>query len=158
MKEFEFRGKWKTIIKLPSLSFLRHSNFYKRDSHLEWIRLKASSLDNQLVDLNIRDAPNKNESPEGIQLYAINHLLNNESEILDEIFRVMKDIVYPYYGELVGENYQEHNPLNTVQDLENCLAINEIMVDFIGKENIAWVTYIFESNVDPEHGLSLIHI
>ena len=68
----------------------------------------------------------------------------------------MKDIVYPYYGELVGENYQEHNPLNTVQDLENCLAINEIMVDFIGKENIAWVTYIFESNVDPEHGLSML--
>lgn len=156
MREFEFKGKWKTKVNLPILSVLRHSKFYKRDSHLEWIRDKANSLDNQLVDLNIRDAPNKNEHPELIQLDAINHILQNENDILNEIFRVMKEIVYPYYGDLVGEDYQEQDPLKEVNDLKDCLAINEIMVDFIGKENIAWVTYIFESNVDPEHGLSML--
>lgn len=156
MTEFKFEGHWKTKIKLPMISELRHSKFYKRDSHLEWIRNKANSLDNQLVDLNIRDAPNKNEYPERLQIDAINHLIQNEKEILQEIFRIMKEEVYPYYGELVGEDYQEHEPLNEVKDLNGCLAINEIMVDFIGQENLAWVTFIFESNVDPEHGLSML--
>lgn len=156
MTQFEFKGNWKTKLNLPLLSTLRHSKFYKRDSHLEWIRNKANSLDNQLVDLNIRDAPNKNENPELIQINAINHIVKNEEDILNNIYQVMKEQIYPYYGELVGEDYQEQDPLNKVQDLENCLAINEIMIDFIGKEDIAWVTYIFESNVDPEHGLSML--
>ena len=156
MKEFEFKGEWKTQINLPLFSALSHSKFYNRDSQVAWIIDKTNSLDNQLVDLTIQDAPNKNEYPEAIQIEAINHILNNEKEILAEIFRVMKEIIYPYYGGLVGADFEEHNPLNEIQDLENCLAISEIMVDFIGKENLAWVTYIFKSNVDHEHGLSML--
>ena len=156
MAQYEFTGEWKSQFYLPYFSTLCHSKFYEKNSHLDWIRMKARSLERNLVDIDIRDAPNMNEYPETNQVNAINHILENEEEILTEIYHVMKEEVYPYYSKLVGVNYQDHDPLNEVKNLKNCLAINEIVIDFIGKNGMAWVTYNFKSNVDPEHGLSML--
>lgn len=156
MKTFEFDGQWKTKIELPLFSKLRDPFFINPTSHHESVRDQASALRQNIVDLKIADAPNKNEYPEEIQLTAINYLINNEHEIYAEVFRVTKEIVYPHYSELCGENFSEHAPLNSTEDLPIALGINEIYIDFIGKNDIAWITFGFGANVDPEHGLSML--
>ena len=156
MKSFEFKGAWKTQLKLPSFAQLRDSEFYDINSNQDWIKEKAEALENNLVDVKFNDAPNNNELPELIQINAVNFILNNEHEILDEIFNVMKNIIYPYFNKIAGWNFQEEYPLNSKDDLKYCLGINEIMIDFIGSDKIAWTTYIFESILDSEHGLSIL--
>lgn len=68
----------------------------------------------------------------------------------------MKEIIYPYYEEIVGWNFRDEYPLDSIADLKYCIGINDILIDYIEGKEIAWTTYTFESILDNEHGLSLL--
>lgn len=156
MKKYNFDGNWNTKIKLPLISKLSSPEIFNPTSHLFWIRTKYEELQNSLVEVKFFDKKNENEYPEENQISAIEYILNNEDEIYNSIYEVVRDIIYPYFEELSGENLHQYYPLKKIEDLPSVLGIRDIGIEYYIDKKIGWTTFNFSFMGDQEHGLSLL--
>jgi len=142
---FEFIGDWETQIKLEGFSILNNPEYV------------GKKVFKEIFDITIYDVYNDNPDPEEYQLNTINWLcdIDNQKEVLNNLFVYCKNIVYPHYKTFMLESeYPEYYPtLNEVKDLYLLIAIRSIEILSFGKDNKAYYNLTCESCLDHEHGI-----
>jgi len=146
MRQFEFNGIWNPLIELPEFGKLNQTDLIT----------KFHKADN-LFSINIEDYHDYNPDPIDQQLNSINYIIDNEFEILNSIYLFIKNEVYPKYRIFMSiDEYPECYPtLNNVRDLRELLALSEILLYTISKDEFSYSVFCFNSRLDYGHGLCI---
>ena len=149
MEKFIFKGNWTPTIELKEFICLTNSELINR-------LLKEKQLQG-LFKVQITDFTDNNPDPFTEQINAVNFLINNQIKILKSLLNYIKNEIYPKYKTFISQDeYPDSYPeLNTIDDLFNLLAINEVFINTESKESSAYIVFSFNSCLDYEHGLCI---
>ena len=142
MKKIEFNGEWE--IKLDLEKFI--------DSNNKWNENQKPNKNP--INLKIQDQKNYEPDPLDEQLNAIEFLINNQVEVLENLCRAF-DVINEKYGESSGEHdwYPKHL---TIDNLGLIFFISEIEILVEHKDNHAYVQFSGGYKGDYEHGLIVV--
>ncbi|MBJ2176278.1 hypothetical protein JBL43_18650 [Aureibaculum sp. A20] len=146
MNTYRFNGDWKFKLELEEFSEI--FTFDSIDA-LKWKR--------DQIDIKILDVHNENPCPESEQINAINYVIINQEKIVEEVFKIVRDQLIPYYKSILGDDSETFIPIKSKEDLSNYLGISSINIFNHFKNDIAYVMLYFNSfRCDSEHGINLI--
>lgn len=148
---YTFSGNWSFNLKLPLLSKI-HSEYWSRskNSSLRMILLKKG-----YVPFVIMDEHTIEPDPTIAQDAAIEFLIQNESLIIESIYKVFTTKINPKYAEWCGDDTWIPK-MESAKDIGALLLLNEISVMINSKEGCSYIRFDFEYRGDEEHGIALI--
>jgi hypothetical protein len=148
---YHFGGDWRFNLRLPEFSKI-HSEYWFGNGRGNKL---LDILENGYVPFGIIDERTYDPEPTEPQSNAIHYLIENESSLVESIFKMFKDHINKQYVEWCGED--EWIPeLNTYQDLGNLLRIYGIMILPENKDQVSYIQLDFEYRGDEEHGIAVI--
>jgi len=150
MNKFEFTGDWEMWVKLNWFSKVNCDLFDVSDE-----------LRNKLIKLEIESDLSDNPDPIDEQFNAINLFLSKEEQIYEKVFDELTKqyvIMKPRHIDDYGEEFiDELFPnLNSVDDLDKVILLNNISLTLLSKDNFAFITLHFNCTWDDEHGFCIV--
>ena len=159
MKTFEFKGEFQDLIESQFFCALNSDKFFKYES----LKTHQEELQSGNVKLHITDERIIDYDPAIEQINAINHFLNNEEIIYQQVYKVVKEKILPneksYYSQ---DDYNAEEldwwfpELKSIEDLQQVLGFRTLRIDILYRKQIALTYFDFEFSADEEHGLTLV--
>ena len=150
MSDFKFDGNWEHQIKLSELSKFSHPDFFNS---------KPNTNYDGNIKMLIEEVRNFNPDPENEQIKTINFLLSqkNQIEIIESIFKYIKDVAYPDFQSYFSKEEYPDNYLNltSIDDLHRVIGFNGITIHNFFKDECAIYTLSFAAAFGYENHLNL---
>lgn len=143
--DFVFKGKWKFELSLPKLASLNKD-----------IEFNSSDLPHKdTVKITIYDKLDDNPDPTEEQLATITWIQNNESSLLESIYKIIKKTVYPLYKKEIGYDPIFFPSIRSVDDLPKIISQPFIDIQRAVKDGYAYFSIYFEQFTADSHGFGV---
>lgn len=159
MNRFKFKGDYQDSIESKFFYKLSSDKFFKFES----LKQHQKELINGRIKLHITDERTVEYDPAVEQLTAINYFLENEEEIYNQVYKLVKEKILPkeqtHYN---TDDYDEEElnwwfpNLNSVEGLKEVIGFRTLRIDILYRNKIALTYLDFEFSADEEHGLTIV--
>ncbi|MEH0154512.1 hypothetical protein V6R21_10235 [Limibacter armeniacum] len=139
--KFEFNGEWNFSIELPLLG--------------QTLTFEKRTVSND-IPVTINDSHDLEPDPEQEKINAIEFIIENEVQLLEEFHNQIKDEIFPLHKTYIDDEEIFFPKFNSANELGKVLGLNQITILGFEKDNYAYTQFDFNFSADPEHGISFI--
>ena len=152
MKKFEFKGEWfDSVIELHEFDKILNNKKYST---------RRNDLNEGEYSLIINDIYDDNPDLSDEQYRTIEHLQqqSNQTNILENLFYYLKDVVYPEYKEYISEEEYPGTfpPLEEIESLNDVIGLDHIVLLRFGLQDYNYYNLMFETSLDEELGIGFV--